>query len=172
MSDYDGSASGPALLPVNGFGGTPSPELYLIYQTARKILQKRRCGFALAGRLLCDFPGNGGVFNHAEHARRQAYCALGRARSHRCAPVVTAHEERGPHELTSTRVPFRPRRDPLQIQCRLNDALVRWPHFTVLFTHRPSIASVLIIRMLLVGYVFALRSERRLCSEVQVNDTK
>jgi transposase len=25
------------------------------------------------------------------------------------------------------------------------------------------------IRMLLVGYVFALRSERRLCSEVQVN---
>jgi transposase len=25
------------------------------------------------------------------------------------------------------------------------------------------------IRMLIVGYVFALRSERRLCSEVQVN---
>jgi transposase len=33
----------------------------------------------------------------------------------------------------------------------------------------PSIDPVLMIRMLLVGYVFALRSERRLCSEVQVN---
>src|SRR4026207_1552627 len=28
---------------------------------------------------------------------------------------------------------------------------------------------VLMIRMLIVGYVFALRSERRLCAEVQVN---
>jgi transposase len=36
-------------------------------------------------------------------------------------------------------------------------------------TGRPSIDPELMIRMLLVGYVFALRSERRLCSEVQVN---
>src|SRR3954464_10060797 len=36
-------------------------------------------------------------------------------------------------------------------------------------TGRPSIDPVLMIRMLLVGYVFALRSERRLCSEGQVN---
>jgi transposase len=36
-------------------------------------------------------------------------------------------------------------------------------------TGRPSIDPVLMIRMLIVGYVFALRSERRLCSEVQVN---
>jgi transposase len=36
-------------------------------------------------------------------------------------------------------------------------------------TGRPSIDPVLMIRMLLVSYVFALRSERRLCSEVQVN---
>jgi transposase len=35
-------------------------------------------------------------------------------------------------------------------------------------TGRPSIDPVLMIRMLLVGYMFALRSERRLCSEVQV----
>ena len=34
---------------------------------------------------------------------------------------------------------------------------------------RPSIDPVLMIRMLLVGYVFAIRSERQLCSEVQVN---
>src|SRR6476469_5276557 len=31
---------------------------------------------------------------------------------------------------------------------------------------RPSIDPVLMIRMLIVGYVFAIRSERRLCSEV------
>lgn len=36
-------------------------------------------------------------------------------------------------------------------------------------TGRPSIDPVLMIRMLIVGYAFALRSERRLCSEVQVN---
>jgi hypothetical protein len=35
-------------------------------------------------------------------------------------------------------------------------------------TGRPSIDPVLMIRMLLVGYVFAIRSERQLCSEVQV----
>ena len=32
-------------------------------------------------------------------------------------------------------------------------------------TGRPSIDPVLMIRMLIVGYVFAIRSERRLCSE-------
>ena len=36
-------------------------------------------------------------------------------------------------------------------------------------TGRPSTDPVLMIRMLLVGYVFAIRSERQLCSEVQVN---
>src|SRR5262245_7687962 len=36
-------------------------------------------------------------------------------------------------------------------------------------TGRPSIDPVLIIRMLIVGYVFAIRSERQFCAEVQVN---
>jgi len=36
-------------------------------------------------------------------------------------------------------------------------------------TGRPSIDPVLMIRMLIVGYVFAIRSERRLCAEVEVN---
>ena len=36
-------------------------------------------------------------------------------------------------------------------------------------TGRPSIDPVLMIRMLVVGYVFAIRSERRICAEVQVN---
>ena len=36
-------------------------------------------------------------------------------------------------------------------------------------TGRPSIDPELLIRMLLIGYVFAIRSERQLCAEVQVN---
>ena len=35
-------------------------------------------------------------------------------------------------------------------------------------TGRPSIDPVLMIRMLMVGYVFAIRSERRLCAEVSI----
>ena len=34
---------------------------------------------------------------------------------------------------------------------------------------RPSIDPLLMIRILIVGYVFAIRSERQLCREVQVN---
>jgi len=41
------------------------------------------------------------------------------------------------------------------------------PHYSAL--GRPSIDPVLMIRMLVVGYVFAIRSERALCREVQVN---
>jgi transposase len=36
-------------------------------------------------------------------------------------------------------------------------------------TGRPSIDPELMIRMLIIGYVFAIRSERQLCSEIQVN---
>jgi len=41
------------------------------------------------------------------------------------------------------------------------------PHYPAL--GRPSIDPVLMIRMLIVGYVFGIRSERLLCREVQVN---
>jgi transposase len=41
------------------------------------------------------------------------------------------------------------------------------PHYSPM--GRPSIDPVLMIRMLIVGYVFAIRSERALCREVQVN---
>jgi transposase len=37
---------------------------------------------------------------------------------------------------------------------------------------RPSIDPMLMIRMLIVGYVFAIRSERALCREVQVQVNK
>ena len=41
------------------------------------------------------------------------------------------------------------------------------PHYSRV--GRPSVDPVLMIRMLIVGYVFAIRSERQLCREVQVN---
>jgi transposase len=45
------------------------------------------------------------------------------------------------------------------------------PWFAALYSPlgRPSIDPVLLIRMLILGYVFAIRSERALCREVQVN---
>jgi transposase len=50
---------------------------------------------------------------------------------------------------------------------------VRWVHdeLAPYYSHtgRPSIDPALVIRMLIVGYVFAIRSERPICAEVQVN---
>lgn len=40
-ADLGTAASGKALLFVNGFGGTPSMELYLMYNAARRIFEKR-----------------------------------------------------------------------------------------------------------------------------------
>ncbi len=48
-----------------------------------------------------------------------------------------------------------------------------WVHreLALFYSHtgRPSVDPELMIRMLILGYVFAIRSERRLCEEVQVN---
>jgi len=41
VADFDHPSSGDALLFVNGFGGTPAIELYLMYNAARKILENR-----------------------------------------------------------------------------------------------------------------------------------
>jgi dihydroxyacetone kinase-like protein len=41
VTDLGDAARGPALLFVNGFGGTPLMELYLMYNSARKIFEKR-----------------------------------------------------------------------------------------------------------------------------------
>jgi dihydroxyacetone kinase-like protein len=53
MSDYEGVANDPALLLVNGFGGTPLLELYLMYEAARRILNKR--GVAIARSLVGSY---------------------------------------------------------------------------------------------------------------------
>jgi transposase len=41
------------------------------------------------------------------------------------------------------------------------------PHYPAI--GRPSVDPVLMVRMLVLGYVFAIRSERAMCREVQVN---
>ncbi len=77
------SAKGTALLFVNGFGGTPAMELYLMYNTARKQLeQARRHGRPLAGRLLCHLARHGRLLDHADDAGRPGREALGRAGAH------------------------------------------------------------------------------------------
>ena len=53
LGDYEGGASGHALLLVNGFGGTPSIELYLMYNAARRILEKR--GVSVARSLVGSY---------------------------------------------------------------------------------------------------------------------
>jgi dihydroxyacetone kinase-like protein len=51
VGDLGAAARGDALLFVNGFGGTPSMELYLMYNSARKALEKHgvRIARALVG---------------------------------------------------------------------------------------------------------------------------
>jgi dihydroxyacetone kinase-like protein len=53
LADHQAGASGHALLLVNGFGGTPSLELYLMYNAARRILQGR--GIAVARSLVGSY---------------------------------------------------------------------------------------------------------------------
>jgi dihydroxyacetone kinase-like protein len=53
VTDFDHHASGNLLLFVNGFGGTPTIELYLMYNAARLLLEKR--GFAVARSLVGSY---------------------------------------------------------------------------------------------------------------------
>jgi phosphoenolpyruvate---glycerone phosphotransferase subunit DhaK len=51
--DLGGAVRGPALLFVNGFGGTPLMELYLMYNSARKIFEKH--GVSVARSLVGSY---------------------------------------------------------------------------------------------------------------------
>ena len=41
LGDFGGDARGEAILLVNGFGGTPAMELYLVYNAARRLIEGR-----------------------------------------------------------------------------------------------------------------------------------
>src|SRR5260221_10105555 len=53
ISDHAGKASGPVLLLVNGFGGTPSLQLYLVDAAAQRLLQKH--GLAVARSMVGSY---------------------------------------------------------------------------------------------------------------------
>ena len=52
-SDFGAEAGGPALLLVNGFGGTPAMELYVMYNAARSRLEK--AGFRIERSLVGSY---------------------------------------------------------------------------------------------------------------------
>jgi len=52
-ADFGADAGGPALLLVNGFGGTPAMELYLMYHAARARLEK--AGFRIERSLVGNY---------------------------------------------------------------------------------------------------------------------
>ncbi len=53
MTERDNPSSGELLLLINGFGGTPAIELYLMHNAARRILEKR--GLAVARSLVGSY---------------------------------------------------------------------------------------------------------------------
>ena len=53
LTDFDRPSSGDVLLFVNGFGGTPALELYLMYNAVRRILEKR--GLTVSRSLVGSF---------------------------------------------------------------------------------------------------------------------
>ena len=60
-------ARGEAILLVNGFGGTPLMELYLMYHAAHEAARRRRrARRALAGRQLRDLAGHGRLLDHGD----------------------------------------------------------------------------------------------------------
>jgi dihydroxyacetone kinase-like protein len=53
LADFGAAARGEALLFVNGFGATPAMELYVVYQVARRLLE--RAGIAVARSLVGNY---------------------------------------------------------------------------------------------------------------------
>jgi transposase len=64
-----------------------------------------------------------------------------------------------------------PRDHPLRAIDRFVDLGCVRAHLAEFYSHtgRPSVDPELLIRMLIVGYCFGIRSERRLCEEVHLN---
>lgn len=53
LGDFGADARGDVLLLVNGFGGTPAMELYLMYDNARRVIEKR--GVRIARSLVGNY---------------------------------------------------------------------------------------------------------------------
>ena len=82
---------------VNGMGGTPLIELYVVYNELNKFLSgARHHDRAQPDRRLHHLARDGRVLDHAAQARRRADAAVGRAREHAGAAVgsVTSDQVR------------------------------------------------------------------------------
>ncbi len=72
-----------ALLLVNGFGGTPTMELYLMVNSALRALRRKGVrGVALSHWQLRNIARDGGLLDHGQSARRGAAEPVGRAGAH------------------------------------------------------------------------------------------
>ena len=88
LDDLEFTGGDGVLAFVNGMGGTPLIELYLMYHEVARLLAKAgRHGRPVAGRLLHHQPRHGGLLGHAAQARRRAAAAVGRAGAHAGAAV-------------------------------------------------------------------------------------
>ena len=78
LADLSLKPGAEVLLFVNGFGGTPAMELYLMYNSAKRLLDGvgRESG-ALPRRLLCHVPRHGRLFLHGDGPRRGADAPVG-----------------------------------------------------------------------------------------------
>ena len=73
LKDLAPKAGTEVILLVNGFGGTPSMELYLMVNSARRVLDpKRGHGGTPFHRFLRYVPGDGGLLRH----RKRGGCEL------------------------------------------------------------------------------------------------
>ena len=77
------SAGQEVILLVNGFGGTPLLELYVMVDAAQKVLAGAGVqGGAPPDRLLRHLAGDGGLLDHRHRGRRRHAGAVGRAGAH------------------------------------------------------------------------------------------
>ena len=68
---------------VNGMGGTPLIELYIVYRELNKFLNdQRHHDRAATDRRLHHLAGDGGLLDHLAQARRRAHAAVGRSGGH------------------------------------------------------------------------------------------
>ncbi len=78
------------LLLVNGMGGTPASELYIVYRAARKLIEARGAAVSpLAGRQLRHLPGDAGLLGDRPPSGRRAHRPVGRSGPHAGSALVS-----------------------------------------------------------------------------------
>ena len=95
VGDLSPRAGQPVLLFVNGFGGTPAMELYLMYDAARRELDKRNLPVAQPGRKLRHIIGDGGLLDHRLRAGSPHAGPVGRAGAYCGARLGLRDQRRG-----------------------------------------------------------------------------